>query len=193
MEELRAKLVSMNLEDVAAMDDETVMLTAESLSLHRPTEHTESVAAAAVSSRRPVIVQGLAAEEEPGSSEHTVGTVPFRPGARASPEPRDLSEVTNRRVKTATAAKDGGPSARDASSSDAAGSQPHRAIPEDPVFSPPMEVDTMDFKVRFAPGNSFSLRGRECRPIPPLGPQDHQQGCPSDLLSRLDFSNLEML
>ena len=164
------------------MDDETVMLVTESLGLLGQTEHTESVAAAAVSSRRPVIVQGLAAEEEP-----------FVPPACTSSKPRDLSEVTNRRVKTATAAKDGGPSARDASSSDAAGSQPHRAIPEDPVFSAPTEVDTMDFKVRFAPGNSFSLRGREYRPIPPLGPQDHQQGCPSDLLSRLDFSNLEML
>ena len=178
----------MHLEDVEAMDDETVMLVTESLGLLGQTEHTESVAAAAVSSRRPVILQGLAAEEQ------TVSTVPFVPPACTSSKPRDLSEVTNRRVKTATAAKDGGPSARDASSSDAAGSQPHRAIPEDhPVFSAPTEVDTMDFKARFAPGNSFSLRGRECRPIPPLGPQDHQQGCPSDLLSRLDFSNLEML
>ncbi len=182
----------MHLEDVEAMDDETVMLVTESLGLLGQTEHTESVAAAAVSSRRPVIVQGLAAETL-SSSQQTVSTVPFVPPACTSSKARDLSEVTNRRVKTTTAAKDGGPSARDASSSDAAGSQPHRAIPEDPVFSAPTEVDTMDFKARFAPGNSFSLRGREYRPIPPLGPQDHQQGCPSDLLSRLDFSNLEML
>ncbi len=145
----------------------------------------------------PRIKEAFELDETLSSSQQTVSTVPFVPPACTSSKPRDLSEVTNRRVKTATAAKDGGPSARtvtrDASSSDAAGSQPHRAIPEDPVFSQPTEVDTMDFKVRFAPGNSFSLRGREYRPIPPLGPQDHQQGCPSDLLSRLDFSDLEML